>query len=141
MNVETKALGSRAELLPRFALPLPAEVTAGDAALTLRELIALTVRHELEAHEAHRQARSLPRELGERELAAGAAAGAIRAGERHTAPAPSADEAVRTAIEGFTDGLYLVLLDGKRCEHLEAPLAVRPTSTVTYLRLVALAGG
>lgn len=139
VQVETKALGSRAELLPKFDLPLPADATS--APFTLRQLIDLTVRHEVAAFDERRRARNLPQVLGERALESGVASGAVRSGQRPTAPPPSADEAVRAAIEGFGDGLFLVLVDGTRREQLDEPLTLTPTSTVTYLRLVALAGG
>lgn len=138
VGVETKALGSRSELLPRFDLPIPGP--AGQE-LTLRKLIDRTVRHEVAAFDERRRARSLPQVLGERELRAAADDGAYRSGARPTAPPPPPDEAVRTAIEGFEDGLYLVLVDGTKREDLDAPLELSANSTVTYLRLVALAGG
>ena len=41
----------------------------------------------------------------------------------------------------FGDGLFLVLLDGRQETDLDARVEVGPGSTVTFVRLVALAGG
>lgn len=137
--MEAKAVGTRAELVPRFEVPLPAAASA--APLTLRELIAMTVRAERDAADERRRTHSLREVLTDRVLQRGQSAGAIRSGERPTAPPPAAEAAIHAAIEGFTDGLYLVAIDGVQCDDLDAPLALTAESRITYLRLVALAGG
>lgn len=54
---------------------------------------------------------------------------------------PDADEAVQTALQAFTDGLYLVFLDGQQLRDLTVHINPQPGSTLLFIRLVALAGG
>jgi hypothetical protein len=120
-------------------VPLPDGAT--DGGLTLRELISLAVREELAAYSERRIERTFAQALSEQRIAAGRAAGRIDSGQRHTAPPPSPEVAVGTALEAFEDGLFLVLVDGRQETKLDAQVFVSADSTVTFLRLVALAGG
>lgn len=138
--VETKAIGTRADLVPRFEVPLPPGVNE-HGTLRLRDLIALTVRAERLADERRRASQTIERVLTQRDLDHGLRAGAIRTGSRTTPAGPPTDQAIAAALEAFTDGLFLVALDGKQITDLDTPIAPRAGSTVTYLRLVALAGG
>jgi hypothetical protein len=138
LTVEFKTTGGR-QRTPSFGVPLPDG--AGDGGLTLRELIALAVREELAAYSERRAERTFAQVLTEQRLAAGRAAGRIDSGQRHTAAPPSPEVAVATAVEAFADGLFLVLVDGRQETELDAQVLVAPDSTVTFVRLVALAGG
>jgi hypothetical protein len=138
LTFEWKTTGRR-ERLPSFGVPLPDDATEGG--LTLRELITLAVREELAAYSERRVERTFAQVLTEQRLAAGRAAGRIDSGQRHTAPPPSPEVAVGTAIEAFEDGLFLVLVDGRQETELDAQVLVAPDSTVTFVRLVALSGG
>jgi hypothetical protein len=51
------------------------------------------------------------------------------------------DVSVALALQAFEDRLYLVLIDGRQQRKLDAPAPVGPDSTLTFLRLVAFAGG
>jgi hypothetical protein len=138
LTVEFKTTRGR-ERAPSFAVPLPDGAAGGG--LTLRELITLAVREELAAFSERRIERTFAQVLTEQRIAAGRAAGRIDSGQRHTAPPPSPEVAVGTAIEAFEDGLFLVLVDGRQETQLEAQVLVAADSTVTFVRLVALSGG
>jgi hypothetical protein len=138
--IETRAIGGRAELVPRFEVPLPRGVDQSTP-LRLRDLIALTVRAERDAAEQRREARTTEAVLTQRDLRSGTRTGAIRAGVRAGAAAPPVDQAIATALQAFADGLFLVALDGQQITDLDTQISPQPSSTVTYLRLVALAGG
>ena len=138
LTIEVKTTGRR-ERAPSFGAQLPAGAT--DGGLTLRELIALAVREELAAFSERRVERTFAQVLTDQRLAAGRAAGRIDSGQRHAPPPPSPELAVGTALEAFEDGLYLVLVDGRQETELDAPVFVAADSTVTFVRLVALAGG
>jgi hypothetical protein len=124
---------------PSFHAPLPDG--AADGGLTLRELIALAVIAELAAFSERRVERTFAQVLTDERLEQGLAAGRIDSGERRSPQPPSPDEAVATAISAFEDGLFLVLVDGRQEAELDAQVLVGPDSAVTFLRLVALAGG
>jgi hypothetical protein len=70
------------------------------------------------------------------------ARGKVDAGGREGASA-EVDEraAVETALLAFEDGLYFVFVDDAQQESLDGEVRLRPDSRVTFLRLVALAGG
>ena len=51
------------------------------------------------------------------------------------------DLAVSVALEAFEDGFYYVLVDRRQCASLDEQVVVGEDSTVTFLRLVPLAGG
>ena len=138
LTIERRTTGRRGRV-PSFGVPLPDG--AAEGGLTLRELIALAVREELAAYAERRVERTFAQVLTDERLAAGAAAGRIDSGGRSTAPPPPPDVAVATAIEAFEDGLFLVLVDGRQERELDAQVLVGPDSTVTFVRLVALAGG
>lgn len=138
LTFERRTTGGRGGS-PSFAVALPDG--AADGGLTLRELIALAVREELAAFAERRVERTFAQILTDERLAAGRATGRIDSGQRSTAPPPPSDVAVATAIEAFEDGLFLVLVDGRQEHELDALVLVGPDSTVTFVRLVALAGG
>ena len=51
------------------------------------------------------------------------------------------NEAVKTALQAFEDGIYLVLVDGIEQRSLDAVVPVSSESRVLFLRLSLLAGG
>jgi len=141
MFVETKIIGKKARPLDGWSVPSPPpEDGDGDSGVTLRQLISRVVRGEVEAFEQRQRANRLVRVLSEREIAAGAVTGKIDSGGR--APSESVDEdaAVGAALQGFEDGLYLVILDGVEQKKLEQRVYVKPDSRLVFLRLSFLAG-
>jgi hypothetical protein len=132
--VEVKVVGRPGEVVDRDIPDLSGEVT-------LRALLTSLVRAEAAGYEERRQAQQLLSILAPGDLAAGHTSGRIVSGGRHTPSAPSPDEAVDRALQAFTDGLYLVVLDGKQLTELDTPVVVSPSSQLRLVRLVALAGG
>lgn len=132
MRVETRAPGRRR----RADLEVDLHGT-----MPVRELVAALVRDEVEGYEQRRAERVLTRVLGPAEIADGAARGVVDSGGRRTPPAPNREDALATAVEAFTDGLWFVFVDDRRIESLDDVVEVGPTTTVRFVRLVALAGG
>lgn len=137
LTIESKT--TRGRHGTRFGVPLPSTVDEGG--LTLRELIALATREELAACSERRVERTFAQTLTEDRIAAGRSVGRIDSGQRRSPSPPSSEAAVATALEAFADGLFLVLVDGSQETDLDAQVFVSADSTVTFLRLVALAGG
>jgi hypothetical protein len=52
-----------------------------------------------------------------------------------------AGEQVKVAFNAFARNGFVVLLDDRQVESLDAELVLKPDSTVTFLRLVPLVGG
>jgi hypothetical protein len=141
MFVETKIIGKKLRPLDGWSVPTPpSERGDGDSGLTLRELIARVVRGEVQAFEQRQRANRLLRVLSEREIAAAAAAGKIDSGGRQPSSPVDEDVAIGAALQGFEDGLYLVILDGIERKKLDQPVYVKPDSRLVFLRLSFLAG-
>ena len=141
MLIETRVIGKRARSLDRWSVPpppLPDE--SGDGGLTLRELIVRVVRTEVRAFERREQARRLMRVLSNAEIADGAARGKVDPGGRSPTGPVDEDAAIGAALQGFEDGLYLVILDGVEQRSLDAQIYPKPDSRLVFLRLTFLAG-
>lgn len=138
LTIETRTTTGR-DRSPSYGVPLPDG--AADSGLTLRELLALATREELAAFQERRIERTFAQVLTAERIAAGGKAGRIDSGQRRAPAPPPTDVAIETAIEAFQDGLFLVLVDGRQESELDAQVMIGVDSTVTFIRLVALAGG
>ena len=136
MLVQARATGRRRPLVPDRDVPV-----GNGGAQTLRALIERVVREAVAAFEERRAERPFLRVLTERELTDGAEHGRIVSGGQPRGPRPDPDAAVGVALQAFEDGLYLVLIDGEQQRDLDAQVLVSEETTLTFLRLVALAGG
>ncbi|MFQ5506712.1 MAG: hypothetical protein ACE5F1_18230 [Planctomycetota bacterium] len=140
--VEARVLGKRRALIPEWSVPVPAEPQDdGEGGLTLRALIERIVRAEVSAFEKRQEARRFVRVLSEREIAVGRRRGRIDPGERDVQQEVDPEQAVATALQGFEDGLYLVILDGNEQKDLDRQVHVTDESRLVFLRLTFLAGG
>lgn len=141
ITIEGRQLGSRRRLFPEREIPYPTDSAHLGGQSTLREFIDYVVRREVAAFRQRQEERSLFRVLTERQIARGAAQGKVDPGGRKLAQEVDEDAAVATALQAFEDGLFFVFVDDAQREDLDAPLFVGPESRVTFVRLVALAGG
>lgn len=142
--VSGKALGRRKPLFDDFSVPLPPAGDGGDrgdGGMTLRDLLERIVRHEVDAFHELQERRRFVRALSARQIEEGVEGGKVDSGGRDGAGAKvDPDDAVAAALQGFEDGLYLVVLDGQEQRDLDAQIHPRPDSRVTFVRLVFLAG-
>lgn len=141
MFVETKVIGKKVRPLDGWSVPTPPQDSDdGGDALTLRRLIARVVRGEVQAFEQRQRANRLLRVLSEREIVTDAAAGKVAPGGKPPSKPVDENDAVAVALQGFTDGLYLVILDGIEQRDLDQRVYVNPDSRLVFLRLSFLAG-
>ncbi len=148
ITVEAKVLGQRRPLVSDWRVPLPSAPDGddrdGDGALRLRDLLAGVVRQEVALFRGRQEERRLARVLSPEAIQRGAVGGKIDLGGPREGQADAeidGDVAVAVALQAFEDGLYFVFLDGQQQGDLDAPVRPRPDSTLTFIRLVALAGG
>ncbi|WP_407569642.1 hypothetical protein [Deinococcus altitudinis] len=134
MIVETKMVGRRTPF-ERLPVELP------DGPYTLEGLLAQLVQREVAAYQERQNRVGLLNILTEPELTAGAAAGKVAGAPQARSGNVDVQDATRTALRAFGDGLYYVFLDDVQIESLSEPLTLRPDSTLLLLRLTALAGG
>ena len=140
MFIETRMLGKKSRPLDGWAVPTPPDATEGGEGLTLRTLIERVVRAEVKAFEQRERTRRFVRVLSEREVADAAARGKVDPGGRPATGPVDEEQAVGAAIQGFEDGLYLVILDGAEQRDLERRIFVSDSSQLVFLRLTFLAG-
>ena len=142
MVIETRIAGKKARALDRWSVPTPPGDDSGDGGngITLRDLITRVVIAEVAAFDQREQARRLVRVLSDTEIADGATRGKIDSGGRTPTGPVNAQVAVGAALQGFEDGLYLVILDGVEQRSLDSQVFPKPTSQLVFLRLTFLAG-
>ncbi|WP_235692750.1 hypothetical protein [Deinococcus aquaedulcis] len=134
MIVETKIVGRRTPFERR-----PLEVPAGPQ--TLRSLLIHLVEQEVAAYHERQNSVGVLRVLTERELSEATLTGRVSTSPQAPGGTVSTEDAVRTALTGFGDGLYYVFVDDEQVETLDTPLTLRPDSTLLLVRLTALTGG
>ncbi len=135
MRVEAKITGQRR----RVAEPL--DIASPAPPVTLAGLIEAVVRAEVEAFHLRQVDNQLLRVLTPDDIAAGVNAGRITSGGSELDQTVDTEQAIATAIQAFSDGLYFVFVDGAQVESLEDPVAVTDDSSMMFVRLVPLAGG
>jgi len=80
--------------------------------------------------------------LTRRQIDLGAEAGQVVSGGREEGEnTADPDGAVEVALLGFTDGLFFVFVDGEQRESLDEIIPIGQDTRLTFLRVVALAGG
>lgn len=142
LTIEGRALGKRKPLFEGFSVPPPEDLDGGEP-LKLRDLIAHVVIQEIAEFKKRAEARRLDRVLTPADIDRGAVHGKIAPEGRDPAlppQVPSAECAVQTALEGFVDGLYLVVIDGDEYRDLDAIVRLTEHSRLTFIRLTFLAG-
>jgi len=107
----------------------------------LRDLIARIVLDEVAAFDARQAERRVLRVLTPSEIDAQAVQGKVSMGGQDLAQEVDPQAAVEAALQAFEDGIYYVFIDEVQQIALDDPVHLGPDSRVTFLRLVALAGG
>lgn len=137
VQLEAKVFGNKRSIVRRQI-----ELRELGSEPTLESLISAIVAVEVALFEQRQEKRSLVRLLTEPELQEAAKIGKVVTGPATTSGSQvEVDEAVEVALLGFRDGLYIVLIDDEEATDLGVPVHVGESSSVMFIRLVALAGG
>lgn len=139
--VEGKVLGQKRPLFTDWHIELPPIRENDGDRIKLRDLITRVVTEEVEAFRKRQTERRLARIMSRTEIEQGVSIGKVDPGERDLKQEASKDEAVGMALQAFEDGLYYVFVDGVQQTSLDAEVYLKTESKVTFIRLVALAGG
>ena len=138
--VEGKVVGQKRPLFSDWKLPMLPEWENGAERVTLRGLITRIVLAEVAAYQDRQEQKSMVQALTQADIQRGLMKGKVDMGGRHAAKVDP-QEAVKTAIQAFEDGLYYVFIDEEQQISLDEAVVLRSESRITFLRLVALAGG
>lgn len=141
ITVEGKVIGQRRPLFDGWELPMLPVWELDARSVSLRSLIEGVVRAEVEAFRLRQERKSMIQALTQADIERGLVKGRIDPGGRGKTAEVDGDEAVHMALQAFEDGLYYVFVDDEQQTELDAAVPLRSESRVTFLRLVALAGG
>ncbi len=142
LTIEGQLFGRGRALFPDLSRPAPPEWDTRDTPLTLRDLISEIVREQVTAFRERREDRRFLHALTAAQIETAAARGKVDLGGRtEDEPDADPDAAVANALLAFEDGLYYVFVDNEHRTSLDDTITLRAESRVTFLRLVALAGG
>ena len=145
LMVEGKVFGQKRPLFTDFSVPLPPEWQesgeAGGARITLRDLIARVVMAEVSAFQERQEQRRLVQVLSRADIERGLMKGKIDMGGKDEAQPVDMQAAITAALLAFEDGLYYVFVDDAQQTDLDGEVYLQAESRMTFLRLVALAGG
>ena len=141
ITIEGKIPGQRRPLFTDWQMPLPPALPNEGGRLTLRDLIQNIVRAEVGAFSDRQEQKRLVSALTERDIQAGIMRGKVDMGGRDAAQTVEVGGAIDSALLAFEDGLYYVFVDDEQVERLDSEIYLQPDSRVTFIRLVALAGG
>jgi len=140
LTVSAKALGRKKPLFEDYSVAPPAALAANQP-VTLRELIGHVVRSEVAAFKQRQAERRLFKALTAKQIEAGLAAGKVQASGSDLDQQVDPEQAVATALEAFTDGLFLVVVDETEVTDLDSVLQLTDSSRLTFIRMTMLAGG
>lgn len=141
ITIEGKLLGQKKPLFTDWVVALPAEPLQPENRMRLRDLIARVVQEEVRAFQQRQEERRLARILTKGEVEQAIVRGKVDMGERDSKQKVDPQAAVETALQAFEDGLYYVFVGGEQVQNLDDEVTVRADTRVTFMRLVALAGG
>ena len=141
LTVEGKWFGRGAKsLFPNFQMLLPDAWS--NTQISLQDLIEGVVRAEVAGFNTRQESRAVLQALSASQIADGVQKGKVGSGLLEGDPQTAdADEAVAVALSAFLDGNYFVFVNDEQQTELTGTLRVGSETRVTFLRLVALAGG
>ena len=132
--VKLKSVGKRRPILENSPYDLP------DGISTLRQLIEAVVRQEVEAFNNRGLENMLVPFSSEDAIADMSTVGKVGFGRLYSDRKADPEAALRTALLGFEDGLFRVVVGEQEALELDAPLVLHDGDTITFIRLTFLAG-
>ena len=132
--IQVKSVGKRRPILAKAEYYIPNNIT------TLRALISAIVQTEVETYNARGLENMLVPFLLESEIQEQATSGKVGFGRLYSAVKANPTEAVATALQGFEDGLFKVVLNETELTELDAPIVINENDMLTFVRLTFLAG-
>lgn len=132
--IKLKSVGKRRPVLDSTPY------TLFDDIATLRQLIEAVVRQEVEKYNGRGMDNMLIPFLTEDGISEQGTAGKIGFGRLYSDKKANPEKAVETAIQGFEDGLFRVMIVDVEATELDAPLAIHENDTLTFIRLTFLSG-
>ena len=132
--IKLKSIGKRRPILENVPYDLPGGISS------LRQLIEAIVRQEVGKYNSRGLENMLVPFLSEAEIAEQSTVGKVGFGRLYSDKQADAEKAVETALQGFEDGLFRVLVNDKEVVDLDGALEIFEKDTLTFVRLTFLTG-
>ena len=132
--IHLKSVGSRKKWLEKVPYSLPQGIS------TLRELIDAMVRQDAAAYNARGTGNMLIPFLTQEKIEDKAAVGKVDFGRLYSENKADLNKAAQTAIQGFEDGLFRVMIGETEAKELDQRISLQEGDTLTLIRLAFLAG-
>jgi len=132
--INLKSVGKRKSALEKSPYTLPDGITS------LRHLLETIVRQEVERYNSRGLDNMLIPFLTEAEITDRADVGKVGFGRLYSHRKANPDKAVETALQGFEDGLFRVMIGEAEAVELDETLEIHEGDVLTFIRLTFLAG-
>jgi len=108
--------------------------------VTLRDLITALVHIEVERYNSKEVGAMLLPYLTQEQIEEQSPTGKVGFGRIYSDRKAGAQKAVDTALQGFEDGLFRVLLGSTEAKELDGRVELKNQNTLTFIRLTFLSG-
>ena len=132
--IKIKSAGKKRPVLENTPYTLP------DGVSVLRKLIETIVLLEVEKYNSRGEENMLLPFLTETEIFDQSLVGKVGFGRLYSDKKADPQKAVKTALQGFEDGLFKVIIGDKEAVELDSPLELNEGDVLTFIRLTFLAG-
>lgn len=134
IKINIKGVSNRENKIMKIVYVYP------DREMTLKEFLTETVRITVQKYNKDKESEEVMRCLSGDDILNQSNGGKISFGIHYGRKKAEEEEAVRTALQCFEDGMVAVFLDGKRYEILDEMMPLQEGSEATFVRLTFLAG-
>jgi len=132
--IKLKSAGKRRPVLESTPYYLP------DGVNSLRQLLEMVVLQETEKYNSRGTENMLVPFLTEAEISDRSTVGKVGFGRLYSDKKIDPEKAVETALQGFEDGLFRVVINNMEITEIDKPLAINENDVLTFIRLTFLAG-
>ena len=132
--IKLKSAGKRRPVLENAPYDLPEDINS------LRQLLETIVRQETEKYNSRGTENMLVPFLTEIEISDKSKVGKVGFGRLYSDKKADPEKAIKTASQGFEDGLFRVVINDIEITDIDNPLIVNENDVLTFIRLAFLAG-
>jgi len=132
--INVKSIGKRKPALAKEPYELPENIK------TLKDLVTTIVTQEVQKYNERGVDEMLIPFLTDAEIADQSTVGKVGFGRLYSDKKANLEKAIETALEGFDDGLFKVVINEAEVEDLATQINLQENDVLTFIRLTFLAG-
>ncbi|MCH2032529.1 MAG: hypothetical protein MK202_03325 [Tenacibaculum sp.] len=107
---------------------------------TLEDLIIQLVRHNVNSFNKEIETNKVLSFLSPSEIQNQSITGKIGFGEIENKTKANINSSIENALQAFEDGIFVVFIDDDEVKTLKEPLAIKVSSSITFIRMTFLTG-